>query len=72
MRRTLLLVALLTAGCHNVIGPFDHRKPERVDDPGYSIGEQEREARARLALPEESRQVGPNSGVEIPGPVQRQ
>ena len=72
MRRFVLLVALLTAGCHNVISPFEHRKPERVDDPHRSIGEQEREGRARLALPEESRSVGPNSGVEIPGPIQRQ
>ncbi len=73
MRRTLLLLALLTLGCNNnVISPFEHRKPERVDDPCFSIKEQEREARARLALPQESRQVGPNSGVEIPGPLQRQ
>ena len=72
MRRTILLVALLMAGCHNVVSPFDHRTPARVDDPGLSIGEQEREARARLPLPVESRSVGPNTGVEIPGPSQRQ
>jgi hypothetical protein len=72
MRRSVLLLALLMAGCHNVIGPFEHRAPERVDDPRLSIREQEREGRARLALPEESRAVGPNSGVEIPGPIQRQ
>jgi hypothetical protein len=72
MRRFVLLLALLTAGCHNVSGPFEHRRPERVDDPRLSIGEQEREGRARLALPQESRNVGPNSGVEIPGPIQRQ
>jgi hypothetical protein len=70
MRRFILLVALLTAGCHNVIGPFGHRSPERVDDPRLSIGEQQREGRARLALPDESRAVGPTSGVEIPGPIQ--
>jgi hypothetical protein len=72
MRRFVLLVALLTAGCHNVIGPFEHRTPARIDDPCRPISEQEREGRARLALPEESRAVGPNSGVEIPGPIQRQ
>jgi hypothetical protein len=72
MRRFVVLVALLAAGCHNVLGPFEHRRPERVDDPHLSIGEQEREGRARLALPEESRAIGPNSGVEIPGPIQRQ
>jgi hypothetical protein len=72
MRRLLLLVALCAASCHNVTGPFGHRQPERVDDPHLSIGEQEREGRARLPLPTESRAVGPNSGVEIPGPIQRQ
>jgi hypothetical protein len=71
MRRTVLLVAMLMAGCHNVISPFEHRTPARVDDPSLSIGEQEREGRARLALPEESRAVGPNSGVEIPGSIPR-
>ncbi len=71
MRRTVLLVALLMAGCQNVIGPFGHRTPARVDDPSLSIGEQERESRARLALPVESPAVGPSSGVEIPGPIQR-
>jgi hypothetical protein len=72
MRRFVLPVAFLIAGCHNVNGPFEHRTPVWVNDPHLSIGEQEREARARLALPVESREVGPNSGVEIPGPIQRQ
>ena len=72
MRRLVLVVAVLAAGCNNIVSPFDHRRPERVDDPCLSIGEQEREGRARLALPEESRSVGPNSGVEIPGRIQRQ
>ena len=65
-------IALLAAGCKNVIGPFEHRRPQRVDDPCLPIWEQEREARSRLSLPQESRTVGPNSGVEIPGPIQRQ
>jgi hypothetical protein len=68
MRRLFLLLALLAASCNNVNGPFEHRKPERVDDPRLSIGEQEREGRARLPLPVESPAVGPNSGIEIPGP----
>jgi hypothetical protein len=72
MRRFVLLAALLTTGCATMVTPFEHRRPERVDDPRLSIGEQEREGRARLALPQESRAVGPNSGVEIPGPLQRQ
>jgi len=72
MRRLLFLVALLSASCQNVIGPFEHRKPERVDDPRLSIEEQQREARARLALPVESPTVAPPSGVNIMGPVGRQ
>jgi len=71
MRRLFPALALLTAGCHNVIGPFGHRSPERVDDPMLSIGEQEREGRARLPLPVESRAVGPDSGVEFSGPLPR-
>jgi hypothetical protein len=64
MRRLFLLVAVLACGCHNVIGPFEHRKPERVDDPYLSTTEQEREGRARLALPVESPLLVPRSGVE--------
>jgi hypothetical protein len=71
MRRFVLLLALLTPACHNVTGPFEHRQPLRVDDPHLSIGEQEREGRARLALPQEAVSVGPLSGVEIPGPTPR-
>jgi hypothetical protein len=72
MRRVTFLVALLAAGCHNVIGPFEHRPVQRVDDPRLSIAEQEREARDRLPLPVESPRVLPTSGVEGPGQVIRQ
>ena len=72
MRRLFLLVALLMAGCQNVIGPFEHRQPGRVDDPRLSIPEQQREARARLPLPDESPTVGPPSGMYAPGPHGRE
>jgi hypothetical protein len=72
MRRVLMLVALLMAGCHNVTGPFEHRPVGRVDDPRLTIAEQEREGRARLALPVESPRVAPPSGVEGPGLIIRQ
>ena len=67
MRRLLLLGLLLTAGCQNVDGPF-RRGPlaERVDDPRYSIQEQERRGRAGLALPDESVLAGPRSGAARP------
>jgi hypothetical protein len=68
MRRLLILGTLLVlSGCHNVIGPLQPKKPERVDDPLLTIGEQERRGRANLALPNESAQVAPHSGAALPG-----
>ena len=32
MHRYFLVGALLVAGCQNIVGPFQHRQPERVDD----------------------------------------
>jgi hypothetical protein len=72
MRRLFFLVALLGASCQNVIGPFEHRKPERVDDPCLTIAEQQREARARLPVPVETPAVAPPSGVYILGPHGRE
>ncbi len=67
MRQLFLLGILLCAGCQGVLGPFAPRKPERVDDPLLTIGEQQRRGRDRLALPEESRTVAPRTGTERPG-----
>jgi hypothetical protein len=64
MRKLLWVSLLLLAGCKGVVGPFQSRKPERVDDPQYTIGEQQRRGRDRLAIPAED--VGPQSGVELP------
>ncbi len=69
MRRLCLIFALAVSGCHNVGGPFEHRQPQRVDDPALTIGEQQREGRARLPLPVDSPSVGPPSGVEGPGSI---
>jgi hypothetical protein len=68
MRRLLFAGLLLLAGCRsNLIGPFGHRTPERVDDPIRPIPEQRREGRARLALPEEyTRTDPPGFGVTDP------
>ena len=49
-----------------MIGPFEHRDPQRVDDPRLCIGEQERRARDRLALPEQSVTVAPRTDVNFP------
>jgi hypothetical protein len=63
MRRALLLGLLLLAGCKDVVGPFEARQPQRVDDPHYTIDEQERRGRDRLAYPSDS---GPPTGVQVP------
>jgi hypothetical protein len=66
--RTLYLVGFLFLfGCQGTVGPFDSRKPERVDDPLLSIGEQQRRGRDRLALPDDTGVV-PSTGLLNPGP----
>jgi hypothetical protein len=66
MHRLLVLGVLFLAGCRNVNGPFEPRKPERVDDPLLSISEQQRRGRDRLALPEESARVAPSAETQPP------
>lgn len=63
MHRFVLVGVLLLAGCRNVVGPFEHRTPERVDDPLLTINEQQRLGRDRLALPDESKAVAPPTGT---------
>lgn len=67
MYRLLLAGTVLLTGCQNVIGPFQSRKPERVDDPLLSIPEQQRRGRDRLALPEASANYAPPTRVDVPG-----
>ena len=71
MRRLIVVGVLLLAGCRSVVGPFEHRDPQRVDDPLLSIGEQERRSRDRLALPEWSSKVAPPTYADPPGPSGR-
>jgi hypothetical protein len=67
MRRLLILGILCLAGCQNVLGPLDYRKPVRVDDPCLPISEQQKLGRDRLAVPDEGFVVGPPSGLIPPG-----
>jgi hypothetical protein len=68
MRRIwLVVILLLGVGCQNIRGPFQAKSPIRVDDPRVPITEQERRARERLALPDESAKVAPHSGAAYPG-----
>jgi hypothetical protein len=71
MRRLILANVLLLAGCHNIVGPFQHREPQRVDDPLLTIGEQQRRGRDRLPLPEDIPAVSPPIMIDRPGPTGR-
>lgn len=74
MRRTVLflLVALAGAvGCRNVAGPLEARNKSRADLPGYSIEEQERRGRDRLATFEDDPRIGPITYISRPGPTGR-
>jgi hypothetical protein len=66
MRHILILGILCLAGCQSINGPFAPRSPMRVDDPRFTIAEQESRARDRYAIPDESRAVGPPSGNTYP------
>ncbi len=70
MKRLLLFVGLLLlAGCrNNLVGPFEHRKPARVDDPKLTLDEQKALGRERLPLPDTNTTGAPPSGVEV-GPA---
>lgn len=73
MRRWLLLSLMLSGliGCSNITGPIANRRsPERIDDPLYSIEEQERRGRERLSLPEDDR-MSPNTYMGRYGPTGR-
>ena len=59
MRHILLLLVLVSAGCENLRGPLAPRPKGEVDDPRYSIQEQQIRGRDRIGLPD-------NTGV-LPG-----
>jgi len=67
MRKLFCLGLLLLTGCQNTAGPFQARPPLRVDDPRYSIAEQESRGRDRLALPDDFSGLAPKTGAAIPG-----
>jgi hypothetical protein len=66
MRRLLFLGVFALTGCCSVVGPFERRKPEKVDDPCVSISEQEKRGRDRLAYPISDTRVAPSAEVLSP------
>lgn len=74
MRKLIVVGALVMAGCQNIVGPFQSRPPQRVDDPlagrvGQDrIAEQQRRGRDRLALPEDRTGMAPYTYTDRPDP----
>lgn len=71
MRQSLLIALILTAGgCQGQRGNLLYRQTGRADDPMYSISEQERRGRERLAVVEDSG-LTPKTFVDRPGTTGR-
>jgi hypothetical protein len=70
MCRLMLGALLLLTGCQ-MVGPVErNRTPApRVDDPCLPIAEQQARARARLAYPDQSNNLAPRTGAEVPNAV---
>ena len=67
----LLLLAAAGAGCRNIAGPLEARGKSRPDLPGYTIEEQERRGRDRLATFEDDARIAPNTFINRPSPTGR-
>lgn len=77
-RMSFALLAFGLGGCVGYDGPVetyrnnrDRPRADRVDAPGYTIGEQEKRARSRLTLFEDDPRVSPEAGISRPGPTGR-
>jgi hypothetical protein len=72
MRRLAPLALFLAAcGCARFAGPREVRNSGRADAPGYTIDEQQRRGRERLAITEDDRRIGPSPGISRPSPIGR-
>lgn len=76
MRRTLLLVPLLgLLSCTRYEGPLEvyrqNRASDRVADPAYTIEEQEKRGRSRLAFTPDDPRLLPPTQAAVPGGVGR-
>lgn len=76
MRRILLAVPLLgLVACTRYEGPLetyrDNRRGDRVADPAYTLDEQEKRGRSRLAFVPDDPKVLPPTQSATPGGVGR-
>lgn len=68
MKQVLLFVLFVMAtGCQSSCGGLAYRSSDRADDPRFSIEEQQRRGRERLALIEDSDGLTPKAYVDRPG-----
>jgi hypothetical protein len=77
MRRVLFLLALVAVvGCERYSGPLETRRMDRVDGRApdgsrYTIEEQKKRARERLAVSEDDFRIGPKGYIDRPSPIGR-
>ena len=70
-RRLLVLTVIALAGCNRFSGPLETRQMSRPDQPGYTIEEQQRRGRERLAVSEDDYRIGPKGYIDRPSPIGR-
>lgn len=73
MRRSVMGLLFFAAcvGCARFAGPREVRQMDRPDRPGYTIEEQQRRGRERLAVTEDDIRIGPKAYIDRPSPTGR-
>ncbi len=70
-RRMFVLMLAALAGCTRYSGPIETRQMGRADVPGYTIDEQKKRGRERLAISEDDYRIGPKGYIDRPSPTGR-
>lgn len=72
MRRRLFVLGLIVlTGCNRFSGPLETRQLPRADSPGYTIDEQKKRGRERMAISEDDYRIGPKGYIDRPSPTGR-
>lgn len=77
MRRRLIVLSLLMCvGCNRFSGPLETRQLGAVDGRApdgsrYSLDEQKKRGRERLAVSEDDFRIGPKGYIDRPSPIGR-